>query len=234
MLLKDKYPNKDPTQAISTANGNLRDLFMYMEGSDEKDLFVTPKKLIHSFLTPSEFHPQYHIGDIIGDHGYSCAVIQENYISSNISDFSNITDEFSMADVYDGIIYNGYWELLPYFCHHGIIKPCIAINKSLLPEAIRPGSYWSKYNNFKMREGKLKEIKHRTGLTIDELLVLKTKCIYEPEKAIEHMKHYNMIPQDLDILNHISLITKLKPKATQSLKRCLSGQANKQETKAKK
>ena len=225
-LLQDKYPNKDPTNAISMANGNLRDLFMYMEGSDEKDLFVTPKELIYSFLTPSDFHPKNHIGDIVGDHGYSCAVVQENYISSNLSDFSAITEDFSMADVYDTAVYNGDWDLLPYFCHHGIIIPCIGINQSLLPEGLRPGSYWSKYNNLKMRQGKLKEIKHRTGLTMDELLVLKTKCIHNPEEALEHMRDYNMIPQDVDIMNHISLVTKIKPKVTQSLKRCLSGQAS--------
>ena len=227
-LLREKYPNKDPSYALSLANGNIRDLFMYMEGSDEKDLFLSSKDLIQSFLTPSDFTAKNHIGDVIGDHGYSCAVVQENYISSNTIEFSNITEDISMADVYDSVIYNGAWGLLPYFCHYGIIKPCIEIQQSLLLEGLRPGTYWSKYNNFKMRQRKLKEIKNRTGLTIDELLVLKTMCIHQPEEAIKHMKEYNIISQDLDIINHLSLVTQIKSRAFQSLKKCLSGQVSKQ------
>lgn len=224
-IARNKFPNKsldDINYAISISRGNLRDLFDYLNGSDLKDLFLTPKDLIHSFLCSSDFNANQHIGDVIQDHGFSSAIVQENYIYSKNINTNYISEQFSMADIYDSKIYAGNWDLLPYFCHHGIIAPCIAINQQLNKEIIKPGSTWTKYNNFKMRESKLKNIKHRTGLGVDELLTIKNKCILNPKEAIELMKSYHLQSSDLDTINHLAVTTHIKPKDLKYLKKHVS------------
>jgi len=223
-IVSQKYPNicDKPfvLDCIKRANGNLRDLFYYLEKSDDKDIFMSPKDYIHKLLTEPGVCS---ICENVDDHGYSWGVVHENYSDAKNIDYVSVIDDLSMADVYDAQIYNGNWELLPFFCHHGIVKPCTEINGTLYKECIRPGSAWTKFNNYKMRKAKMSEITNRSGRRIDveTLLLIRTICIKDPDRAVELMVSYGMKPQDVDIMNHIALETKIKPKAIQFIKKNL-------------
>ena len=205
---------------IKRANGNLRDLFFYVEKSDDKDIFLSPKDYIHNILTEPGVPS---LGDVVDDHGYSWGVVHENYVDAKNADYVSIIDDLALADVYDSVIYNGDWDLLPYFCHHGIVKPALEIGGTLHKECIRPGSAWTKFNNYKMRKSKVNDIKNRSGgrIDVEAMLLLRTLCINDPDRAVETMASYGMTPQDVDIMNHIALKTKIKPKAVQSIKKKL-------------
>lgn len=224
-LISHKFPSicdrPFVLDCIKKANGNIRDLFSYLEHSDDKDFFMTPKDYIHNILTEPNLRPP--IGDVVDDHGYSWGVIHENYTDAKNVDYVAITDDFCIADIYDSLIYNGDWNLLPFFCHHGIIKPSLEIGGTLHKECIRPGSAWTKFNNYKMRKSKVTDIQNRSGgrIDVDSMLLLRTICINDPDRAVDIMTHYGMIPQDIDIINHIALKTKIKPKAVQYVKKKL-------------
>lgn len=223
-LVSEIYPslsNKEfILECVNRAKGNLRNLFHYLEKSDDKDIFLSPKDFIHMLLT-EKGHTS--IGDNVEDHGYSWGIVHENYIDAKNINPDNVMNDISLADVYDTKIYDGSWELLPFFCHHGIMKPAIEINGTLNKECIRPGSAWTKFNNFKMRQNRLVDIRNRSGkkLDVDSLLMIRTYCIKDPDRAVELMVTYGMKPQDVDIMNHLAIKTKIKPKAVQSIKKKL-------------
>ena len=223
-LISMKYPTLCDTtfvmDCIKRANGNLRDLFFYLEKSDDKDIFLSPKEYIYKILSEPG---NVKIGENVDDHGYSWGVVHENYSDAKGVDCADIMDDLSLADVYDAMVYEGDWELLPFFCHHGIVKPALAIGGTLNKECIRPGSAWTKFNNYKMRKSRVTDIKNRSGGKIgtDEIVLLVTHCIKDPDNGVELLKSYGMKPQDVDIMNHISLKTKIKPKLVQYIKRKL-------------
>jgi len=223
-LVSQKYPNicDKPfvLDCIKRANGNLRDLFYYIEKSDDKDIFMSPKDYIHKVLTEPGVCS---IGENVDEHGYSWGVVHENYSDAKNIDLVSIIDDLSMADVYDSQIYNGKWELLPFFCHHGIVKPCTEINGTLYKECIRPGSAWTKFNNYKMKKSIMSEITNRSGgkIDVDALLLIRTICIQDPDRAVDIMLSYGMKSRDVYIMNHIALKTKIKPKALQYIKKKL-------------
>lgn len=223
-LVSQKYPllsnKKFILDCINKANGNLRNLFHYLEKSDDKDIFLSPKDFIHTLLS-ERGHSK--IGDNVDDHGYSWGIVHENYVDAKNINYDDIIDDLSLADVYDTKIYEGLWEIFPFFCHHGIMKPATEINGTLNKECIRPGSAWTKFNNFKMRQNKVVDIKNKSGkkLDVDSLLMIRTYCIIDPDKAVELMVTYGMKPQDVDIINHLAIKTKIKPKAVQSIKKKL-------------
>lgn len=224
-LIKERSPdtpNDIATKAIERANGNLRNLFDYAQDSDDKDIFKSPKDFIHDLLSGVE-NPSSHIGSVIQEHGYSCGIVHENYLNTKDPDILGITENLSTADVCDRWIYDSNWELLPYYCNHGIIAPTILMGSTLMRESIRPGSAWTKFNNRKMRQSKIRAMKDRTHLPIDVdgLMMIHKYCITDPDKAIEVLLSYNMKPQDLDVINHLSSINKIKPKALQLLKKRL-------------
>lgn len=209
-------------EAIKNANGNLRNLFDYLNFSDQKDIFKSPKDFIHDILSGVDT-PSSYIGHIIEEHGYSCGIVHENYMRTKNPDVLQISEDLSIADVYDNWIYDSNWELLPYYCMHGIIKPTISMDTSIIRETIKPGSAWTKFNNYKMRQSKVKLIRNRTAHPIDNdrLLLIHSYCLNDPAKAVEIMLSYNLQPQDLDVINHLSITNKIKPKALQSLKKNL-------------
>ena len=225
-IAKKRFPNCETEhieKSFKSANGNLRNFFDYLDFSDEKDIFLSPKEMVHDLLSKSDRHPSKYIGHTVEDHGYSWGIVHENYVNArNIDDkLAKISENMSIADVYDSKIYEGDWDLIPYFCNHGIISPAIDINQTLFRESIRPGSAWTKFNNYKSRSSKLKEIYNRTKLRIPELLHLRTLCNMDHDMAINMMVEYNIIPQDLDVINHLALSNKIKAKTVQLLKKRL-------------
>ena len=223
------YPNASDEKietSIELSEGNIRNFFYYIEGSDEKDIFITPKDFIHDILTKSDTDARDYIGYSVDDHGYSWGIVHENYISAKGIDdnFHEIAEEMSLADQYDNILYAGNWDLTSYFCQHGIIKPAMMVNKQLYREALRPGSSWTKFNNHKMRLSKFRDICNRTAhltVTTDTLMLLRTMCLKDIDTAFPILVEYNIQPQDMDIINHLALVNKIKPRALQNIKKRL-------------
>ena len=218
-----RFPHVTIETLIEKANksrGDIRSFLFYLDFSGEKDMFFTPKGFVHQLVSKNGLHPADYIGEVIEDHGYSSGIIHENYIDavSKSDDFHRIIDYISHSDSFDNKLYEGNWSLTPYFCTESIIAPAMYIGNTLRPETMRPGSCWTKYNNFKMRKGKLQSIYARTGITTDHTLLLRDYCIHDPDKAYEIMCAYNLEAADLDTINHIAMKTKIKPKTIQKLK----------------
>lgn len=223
-----KNPNKKNNEILELANkckGNLRIFFYSFEFSDERDILLSPKETVHNLLSPCDTNPSEYIGRTIDDHGYSWGIVHENYPrSSKISmdDVASISENMSIADVYDNYLYNGYWELNNYFCHEGIIHPCIKINQSLCRETLNPGSSWTKFNNYKMRLSKFRDVQHRqkrAKVDIDTIMVIRDKCQVEKIGVLPFLKTYNLKSQDMDIINHLCLLSKIKPKLLVNIKK---------------
>ena len=223
-----RYPKieyEDVVKLCKRSRGNLRNFFDYFEFPDEKDIFFTPKEVVHNLLCKSEHIPSDYIGKTVEDHGYSWGIVHENYPRSNTLDIYTtdyIAECMSLADVYDAYLYEGDWDLSPYFCHEGIIKPSIKLQQSLCRETLNPGSSWTKYNNYKMRKGKLKEMASRQGkfkIYIEELMLIRDKCQTEKIGVVPFLIRNKYTSQDMDVINHIALLNKIKPKLLTNIKK---------------
>ena len=219
-LARNKFPGVDPYDAIKKARGNLKNVFSYLDGWDDKDVFMSPKDVIHDLLCKSDMDISNYLGRVVEEHGYSCGVLHENYVDARNVDQAAIAENLSIADVYDNYVYKGAWELLPHFCHHGIVSPALIINHSLTREVMRPGSSWTKFNNFKMRKNKLNAIMRRCRhLSMDMIQLIHQKCAVDPKGAVDTLVHYNFKPPDIDVINHLGTTTKIKPKLIKKLKK---------------
>ena len=207
---------EDALDAAKKANGNIRNFFSYIETSDMKDIFKTPKEFAKDILC--EKH-SISLLEHLSEHGSIWDMIQENYLDSEHVDMAKASESLSMADVYDTRIYKGDWDLMMYFIIHAIIVPQISLGKPLRRENIRPGSTWTKFGNTKMREHKLKDIEVRTGLKHGELCLLK---LYAEKGNVTPLIDYKITAQDFDIMNHITLQNKLKQKDVTFIKKTIN------------
>lgn len=221
----NKYDIEFLKEKAIKSKGNIRVFNYSLEIDGERDILLSPKDAIHGLLSYSETKPSSQIGKIIEDHGYSWGIVHENYVSTNninMDDIYTIANSMSIADIYDSAIYQGNWELKPYFCHHAITVPSIIIDQKLFKETLRPGSAWTKFNNMKMRSSKLKEIKYRkprVELDIDTLLIIKDYCIKLELDVLPLLKYYNLKHGDLDVINHLAMKTKIKTKVLNNIKK---------------
>ena len=129
----------------------------------------------------------------------------------------------SVAEILDTHIYNGNWEILPFFCLMSTVVPAIEVNQCLDKSLIRPGSAWTKYGNYKMRRNKLNQIQSRVpqDLDIDSIKLLVRYCKLGSPLAVPLLKSYNIKPPDIDVINHLVLLDKLTQKEIQNLKKAL-------------
>jgi len=204
--------------AAFRCNGNIRDFFSYLDGFDEKDVFKTPKEYIKDILSdPSPIG----IPDTIHEHGHIWDIFQENYLDSKGVDVTATATAFSEADVYDSYMYTtGDWHLMPYFVLNALAIPKLKQGQPLDKDKIRPGSCWTKYGNFKMRNQKYKEIQKRYGhnLHIEDLCLIKK---YAENGDLRPMMDYGLTPQDFDVMNHLAVGSKLKQRDVTRVKKAL-------------
>ena len=94
------------------------------------------------------------------------------------------------------------------------------MGRLLVRDKIRPGSCWTKYGNYKMRNQKYRDIQKRSGfnLCIEDLCVLKR---YAENGNIEPMLEYGLTPQDFDVMNHLAIASKLKQRDVTRVKKAL-------------
>ena len=226
---KKNFPNKNLNLIKENANkckGNLRIFIYSFDFEGERDILLTPKETVHNLLCPSDISPSSYIGRTIDDHGYSWGIVHENYPRANtltLDEMMKVAEHMSIADIYDNKLYTGDWELNKFFCHEAIICPCIILKQRLIRETLNPGSSWTKYNNMKMRQGKIRLIQNkqiRTKMTHETLMVIHKYCTHlELDELIPILTYYKINASDMDIINHLSFSNKIKPKNLNIIKK---------------
>jgi hypothetical protein len=111
----------------------------------------------------------------------------------------------SLADTQDD-----YAKSAAFFSFLGVIVPSIMLKRSLVEKNIRPGSSWTKFNNYKMRAKKFAAMSRKTPLDIDALSVLNAYCMKNDPDAVDRLKAYGLQSGDLDVMNHLMLINKVR------------------------
>jgi hypothetical protein len=219
--IKALFPDaKD--EVIANCGGDLRWVKQSLTfTSDYRDDFQGPKEFLTSLVSrSSNINPVNFCGHPIQEPGNIASILHENYIDSK-GDIAKIADQLSVADIIESRVYGGDWELLSYFNIWSCILPAVEINHSL-SNNLRPGSTWTKYQNACMRAKKIANASSRIphmNLCVDSLLLLRS---YVEKGNFEAFFEYGLGPADLDIMNHLSPLNKLKAKAIASLKKqCL-------------
>jgi len=203
--------------AAVRSKGNIRNFYDYLNCSDEKDVFKTSKEIVADILSaPGAFD----LSQTVHEHGHVCDVIHGNYLSTKSEAHASIVDSLSVADTYDTRMYKGDWEFMPYYVTTGIAIPKYHMESQLDQETIKPGSAWTKYGNFRMRQQKLKNIQntHSTKLGIEELEVVRR---YATTGDLGPAVAYGLQPGDFDVMNHLALGNKLKPSEVMRIKKKL-------------
>ena len=198
-----------------TCRGDIRAYQNAIDQYGEKDHFKTPKEFITDILCSDE---SVGFQESLTEHGNIWNIFQENYLNSKGVNVERCARAFADADLYDAAIYNGWWELMPYFSLHAITIPHAYLGKRLSRDKIRPGSCWTKYGNYKMRYQKYRDIHKRTGVDIDGLCLLKKHAEYGNTKILVD---YGITPQDFDVMNHLAISSKLKAKHVTHVKKAL-------------
>ncbi len=219
---------KAEDDVIIKSKGDLRQVFASLEfRSDARDDFTAPKEVVASFVsTRSNVNPVNYLGWAVSEPGNCSAILNANYVDGpRHLDFARIADYFSLADVFEDRVYKGEWNLMPYFNLFGLVIPAREIGHTL-KEPLRPGAIWTKFQNMCMRNKRIHAMSHRVphwDLDMESLMLLRDMA---ERGQFELLKEYGIQPQDIDVMNHLSPMRKLKPKVTSDIKKWLSANAN--------
>jgi hypothetical protein len=203
--------------ASEQCKGNIGNYFSYLEFSDDKDIFKSPKEIIEDLLcVPGTID----INETIHEHGHVWGSVHENYLGTDTDHYDKIMDSLVHADLYDTELYKGEWDFMPYFVLNAIKIPKIYMKNLLEKDAIRPGSAWTKYGNQKMREQKIRSIQVRshTNMKHHEFMLLRE---YAQKGNVSMFSEYNLTPQDFDVMNHLGLHNKLKQREVTKIKKLI-------------
>jgi hypothetical protein len=220
---KPKEPIPRLTKLAIGANGNIRTFLYSIDFSGVHDIFRAPKDFVADLLCGTE-DPRKLIGSVVCEHGYVWGVIHDNYPDAPNVNYARVAECMSQSELIDSYIYEGNWELLPFFCLVSTIEPAIEIGHVLTKSKLRPGSAWTKFGNQRMRKNKLVDVKNRTRhqIDVDSLHLIMLKCKKNPEQAAEIFRAYNLRPPDVDFINHLALKDKLSASQIQALKKRVS------------
>ena len=114
------------------------------------------------------------------------------------------------------------------FSMYGVVMPAIRIDHALTKNAMRPGSAWTKFSNYKMRLYKLRAMANRKlpiKVNIDYVHTFQNYNLHRP--SVDLLRIYGLESADLDVMNHLCLKTKLKPKQLTNLKKELRHECEK-------
>jgi len=180
-----------------------------------------PRDFVTSLVSMySNVRPVDHLGDPIQEPGNISSILHENYVDAKNCDYAKTAAIFSEADVFESRVYAGDWGLFSCYTIFGCIMPAMEIGHSLKPP-LRPGSTWTKYQNACMRAKRIQAMSRRLPgkrLTLDELHQLRE---YAERGDAGPLKEYGLVPQDIDTLNHLSPLKKMKAKNLAELKKSL-------------
>lgn len=210
-------------EAIHQSNGDIRFLIQSINfKGDYKDLFQGTKEFISSLVSDrSTLNPMKFLGCAVHEPGNVASILHENYVDAKGIRTDIVSEYFALADVYENRVYKGEWDLYQYCNMYGCVLPALEIGHRL-KEPLRPGSTWTKYQHMCMRTKRISSMAQRVPgkkLTLDELMLLRT---YAELGNVEILKEYKFLPQDMDVMNHLNPLRKMKVKALASLKKSLA------------
>ena len=208
---------------IKSSKGDLRKVLNGLSfKSDVYDDFMGPKQFISSLVSKdTNVSPMDYIGYIVAEPGNMVAILQENYASARGVDLVKVSESFSDAQVFEDKMYEGSWELMKYYIVCGCVIPAVEIGHRLSNDKIRPGSMWTKHQNTCMRKKKIQKITERiqsSKMDIESLLLLRK---YAEKGNYNLLLEYKIEAKDIDVLNHLSPLSKLKAKEIQEIKKHL-------------
>ena len=211
------------TETVTKARGNIRNFLTDLDISlGFRDEFPTPRDLVVSLMCRGHTgDPMALLGQVVPEHGYSCGIVHENYLDAEGSSLLDVAEWLSLADLQDENLYHGTASDTVLFSLCGILAPAIYVNHTL--DDLRPGSAWTKFNNFKMRDKKVTSMTNRKVRAVmdpDSLDVLSLYCIKGHPDAISKLKSYGLGPADIDVMNHV-VTHKMKPRQVQAIKKKL-------------
>tara|TARA_B110001452_G_scaffold264792_1_gene268363 strand:- start:853 stop:1941 length:1089 start_codon:yes stop_codon:yes gene_type:complete len=219
--LKPGHPNS--SLSSHKCNGNIHNFYHFIDFPYDKDVFKTPKEIVIDLLCNSG---DINITDSLFEHGHIWSIIQENYPDSIEENYDKIAYSLSQADLYDDELYKGDWDIMPYFSLCAIKIPRMYFIKPLNKDNIRPGKFWTKFGNQKMRYQKIKSIQGRANSKLNhhEFNILRE---YAKKGDVSRFKEYNLIPQDFDVMNHLGLHNKLKQREVTKIKKLIKEEISK-------
>jgi hypothetical protein len=130
--------------------------------SDSRDFFQEPRKDLEVLFCKGV---KGHAPKCIHEHGFSWAMVQENYPDADLSldQIAELAEDMTDVDIIDDRMYREQsWDLLAYFAALAIFKPAFLVKKSL--KKLRPGSMWTKFQNECMKRKKVEALKRKYGL----------------------------------------------------------------------
>ena len=208
---KKVFPKIDGREAALNSDGDIRSFLFNIQFSHDRDIFKTSKEYIHDLLC-SDINIANEVNKEVSDHGYIWDIVYSNYIECGLN--HNIAESLSLADIYDTRVYNNSWEMLDYFWISGVIYPLSNMKRPLNKNKLKPGISWTKFSNYKMRSKKLQSMPPNDTCRM-LLFMMKTRPY---EEALELLRSYNIKPKDIDVLNLLSLDTKIPVKQVKRFK----------------
>lgn len=209
---------------IRRAKGDIRQVLRSLTmKSDDQDAFMTTREFVTSLVgRGSTKRPIDYLNHHAQEPGNMVSILQENYLDARGADLAHIAYFMSTAEIFENKLYEGDWQLMPYYTLFGCILPAVEIGHRLNPDKMRPGSSWTKHQNMCMRQKRLRSITDRVPyyhLDTDTLMLLRDMA---EAGNVDILREYKLEPKDVDVLNHLSPLRKLKPKTVQVLKRALT------------
>jgi hypothetical protein len=198
-IIFSKNPAADPNKVrelIERANGSVRFVLQALEfNSDAPDNFQEPKHDLEVLFVKGARGTRPTIGTL-HEHGYSWAVVQENYPDApnlTMDDIADVAVMMSTADIIDDHIYRTQdWDQTQFFVVQAVFSPAAIIKKTL--KKLRPGSLWTKFQNYCMKRKKLEGIYKKIGTkSIDDVPLVIARSADYPE----------LTPQDVTFMKKI-------------------------------
>ena len=190
----------------------------------QDDLFPTQDSL-RDLMCPGVRGYKRFIGQGIEEHGHTQDLIFTNYKCKTVEDCARVADSISEADVWDGHIYAGNWDFLPYFAINACVIPAKIIGNTLNYKDLKPGSSWTKHYNFKMREKHIESFVRRNNSSNFDIDFFSFLAIFIKQlpydKIMTILRSYDIRSSDIDLMNHIILNSRLKGKKILSIKKAL-------------
>lgn len=222
--IKKLFPEASE-DAIRQSKGDLRFVIQSLTfKSDAKDEFQGARDFIDSLVSvKSNTNPVHFIGHSVHEPGNVTAILHENYVNSKKCNHAVTIQHMSDAVMFEDKIYEGNWDLYPYYNLMGCVLPAIEIGHTLKPP-LRPGSVWTKHQSACAREKRLVTAAQRVSgrrISMDEILMLR---MYAEKGNVEILKEYKLTSQDLDVMNHLAYDPKrkIKVKDLTALKKSLA------------
>jgi len=187
-FLKPVTDEKRLRKLAEEAKGSVRYVLQGLEfNSDQRDFFQEPRKDLEVLFCKgaSGQKPTF-----IHEHGFSWAVVQENYPDGNLSldQIAELAENMTDVDIIDEKMYREQsWYILPYFVSLAIFKPALLVQKTL--KKLRPGSLWTKFQNECMKRKKIEALKRKYKGIEPEYLSLYSLLLTEADhQDISFMK----------------------------------------------